>query len=213
MLSLFVSATGMKQELHEILPGYEVNDYMLVLSPHKDLWEKIMKIKEAFADEFDASIARATHPQVTIAIFKGLTMNEERLKQRLSAIAMGMEAFKVEIRGFGSLPSHTIFFNVTSRQPIQGLIKELKTARSMLRLEKENPLFIDDPHIKLAMKLKPWQYEQAWLKYSNVDFTGKFMADGMELLKKPEGEKGFYLLKKFKFTNELVTTMQGELFL
>ena len=32
------------------IPGYQVYEYLLVIQPHKELAEKIVKIKEEFAD-------------------------------------------------------------------------------------------------------------------------------------------------------------------
>ena len=40
----------------------------------------------------------------------------------------------------------------------------------------------------------------------------KFSADGMTLLKRPEGEKKYQLVEKFQFQNLPVATKQGELF-
>jgi len=39
----------MNPEIKDFLPGYKVNEYLLVLSLPKDLWEKVRKIKEGFA--------------------------------------------------------------------------------------------------------------------------------------------------------------------
>lgn len=70
-----------------------------------------------------------------------------------------------------------------------------------------------EPHISVARKLAPWQYEKGWLEYSHRHFTGRFIADGMLLLKRPVGEKNYQIVKRFEFQNLLIaTTKQGELF-
>ena len=46
---------------------------------------------------------------------------EERIIQRLRTIAMGFCPFKVELKDYGSFPSHTIYIQVTSKLPIRGL--------------------------------------------------------------------------------------------
>ena len=28
------------------IPGYRINEYLLVLSPHEELWNRVMKVKE-----------------------------------------------------------------------------------------------------------------------------------------------------------------------
>jgi hypothetical protein len=62
------------------------------------------------------------------------------------------------------------------------------------------------------MKLQPWQYEKGWLEYSNRHFTGRFIADGMLLLRRPIGEMKYQIVQRFEFQNLPVTTKQGELF-
>jgi hypothetical protein len=34
------------------IPGYRVYEYLLVLSPHEELWNRIMKVKENFAEQY-----------------------------------------------------------------------------------------------------------------------------------------------------------------
>ena len=196
------------------MPGYRINEYLLVLSPHEELWKRIQKLKEEFADKYKTSVAKYTKPHITLVNFVTWDMMEERILQRLQMTAMGIAPFKVELRDFGSFPSHTIFINVVSKLPVQNLVKEIKAAQRLMKLNKENkPHFIDEPHLTICRKLKPWQYEQGWLEYSNRHFTGRFIADSMLLLKRPAGDKGaFQIAKRFEFQNLPVATKQGNLF-
>ncbi len=64
-----------------------------------------------------------------------------------------------------------------------------KETQRLMKLNDENkPHFILEPYITIARKLQPWQYEKGWLEYSNRNFTGRFIADGMLLLKRPLDE-------------------------
>jgi 2'-5' RNA ligase len=197
------------------IPGYRINEYLLVLNPPEVLWQKIMKIKEEFADKYKNEIARFTKPHITLINWVSLELMEERMMQRLQTIAMGITPFKVELKDYGSFPTHTIFINVTSKVPIQSLVRELKDAQKLMTLDKENkPNFIDTPYISICRKLKPWQYEEGWLEFSNRQFTGRFIADSMLLLKRPAGEKvKFQIAKRLEFQNLPVTTKQGNLFM
>jgi 2'-5' RNA ligase len=120
----------------------------------------------------------------------------------------------VELKGFGSFPSHTICINVISKLPIQNLAKEIrKEGHRLMKLNNETrPYFMADPHFTVATKLKPWQYEKGWLEYSKKHFSGKFIASGMTLLKRPAGERKYQLVQQFEFQNLPVVTRQGELF-
>jgi 2'-5' RNA ligase len=75
------------------------------------------------------------------------------------------------------------------------------------------PHFILEPHLTVAHKLQPWQYEKGWLEYSHRHFTGRFIADGMLLLKRQTGESKYQVVQRFAFENLLVSTKQGDLFM
>lgn len=196
------------------IPGYRVYEYLLVLSPHEDLWKRIAEIKKKFAADFKCEQAKWGKPQVALVSFTQYEMLEERMINRLKTIAMGHYPFKIELKNFGSFPSHTIYINVVSKIPIQTLVKEIRhEAQRLMKLNDDNkPHFILEPHLTLANKLKPWQYEKAWLEYSKKHFTGRFIADSMLLLKRPVGEMGYQVVEHFSFQNLPVTTKQGELF-
>ena len=196
------------------IPGYRVYEYLVVLNPHKELWEKIMKVKEEFAEEYKSDYARWGKPQVPLVNFVQYGLMEDRIVNRLNTIAMGQYPFKVELKDFGSFPSHTIYINVATKVPVQDLIKTIRaeTQRLMKLNEDNKPHFIMEPHITTARKLQPWQYEKGWLEYSNKNFTGRFIADGMLLLRRPVGEMKYQIVKRFEFQNLPVVTKQGELF-
>jgi 2'-5' RNA ligase len=97
---------------------------------------------------------------------------------------------------------------------VQGLVKTIRTeTQRLMKLDNDNkPHFMLEPHVTIARKLKPWQYEQGWLEYSHKHFTGRFIADSMLLLKRPIGEMKYQIAKRFEFQNLPVATKQGDLF-
>lgn len=202
------------------IPGYRVYEYLLVLSPHEELWNRIMKTKQEFAEKYKTDNAGRGNPYITLVTFSQYAMMEERIISRLQNIAMGFPPYKVELKDFGSFPSHTIYINVTSKLPVQNLVKTIRTeSQRLMKLDNDNkPHFILEPHLTIARKLKPWQYEKGWLEYSSKHFTGRFIANGMILLKRlnvesPEGHKMKYqTAATFEFQNLPVATKQGELF-
>lgn len=197
------------------IPGYRVYEYLLVLSPHQELWNRILKVKEAFAEKYKSDHAKWGKPHITLANFLQYEMMEERLINRLKMVAMGYHPIKVELRDYGSFPSHTIYINVVSKIPVQTLVKEIRSeAQRLMKLNDDNkPHFILEPHLTIARKLQPWQYEQGWLEYSHKHFTGRFIADAMLLLKRPVGSMQYQIAQRFEFQNLPVTTKQGELFM
>ena len=197
-----------------MLPGYALCEYLLVLSPHEDLRNRIKGIKKDFADAYRSTAGLYDKPVITLAIFKQYALTEDRIIQHLHTIAMGAKPLKIEMKGFGSFPTHTIYINVTSKLPLQGLVKQVRSScQGLMKLDADNkPHFLSEPHINIARKLQPWQYEKGWLEYSHRSFTGRFIADAMLLLKRPAGEKKYQIASRFEFQHLPVATTQGELF-
>ncbi len=195
------------------MPGYRLNEYMLVLSPHEELRKKIPGVKKEFAEKYKCPQAVWGKPHLMLARFTQYEMMEERITHRLKAIAMGFHAVKIELKDFGSYPTHSIIINVISREPVKELIKEIRESQRLLKPDNEHkPYFTDEPHILVAGKLAPWQYENGWLEYSHRHFTGRFIADYMMLLKRRSGDKAWQIVERLAFQNLPVAIKQGELF-
>lgn len=196
------------------IPGYKVYEYLLVLNPHEELRNKIMGIKKEFFEKYESAFAVYGKPHITLAKFVQYGQLEERIIHRLQTIAMGYKPAKVELKDYGSFPAHTIFINITSKVAIQNLVKQIRTeTQKLMKFDAEHkPHFITEPHLTIARKLQPWQYEKGWLEYSHRQFTGRFIADGMLLLKRPVGEMKYEIIKRFEFQNLPVNTTQGALF-
>ena len=204
----------MKEIMGTVLPGYHIYEYQLVLSPHEELRNKIMAVKNDFYEKYKAENARWGKPHITLVNYVQYEMMEERIINHLNTIAMGFQPVKIELKDYGSFPSHTIYINITSKVPVQSLVKQIRTqTQRLMKLNADNkPHFILEPHLIIARKLLPWQYEKGWLEYSHKHFTGRFIADSMLLLKRPVGEMKYQIAKRFEFQNLPVATKQGDLF-
>ena len=203
----------MKLNMIQTIPGYRVNEYLLVLNPHEELRNRITQVKKEFFDEYKVGASIWGKPHIALVNFMQYEMMEERLMNRLKEVAMGHHPFKVELRDYGSFPSHSIYINVISKEPIRQLVREMKSAQQLMKLNAENKgHFLDEPHIPIARKLVPWQYEKGWLEYSNRHFTGRFIADSMLLLKRRVGDKPYQVAARLEFMNLPVNTRQGALF-
>jgi 2'-5' RNA ligase len=186
---------------------------MLVLNPHEELRNKITRLRNEFSETYKNSAALISKPNIALVRFTQLEMMEERIVNRLKVIGMGFQPFKVGLKDYGSFPSHTIFVNVTTKMPIQNLVREIRDAQRLMKLDNEHkPHFIDEPFIVIGRKLVPWQFEKGWLEFSHRQFTGSFIADNMLLLKRRLGDKSWMIAQRFEFMNLPLTTKQGELF-
>ncbi len=197
----------------KVLAGYSTAEYLMVITPHQDLWQEIMDIKLHFADKYKHSLASLTKPHLTLLKFYQTEMAENRIIKRLDSICTKQSSIKIELKNFGSFPSHTIYINVTSKVPILSLVKGLKEAQPLLKYDTNfKPFFITEPHITIARQLLPWQYEKAWLEYSHSSFTGRFIASKITLLKRRVGNKAYQTVKEFSFQNLPPDAVQTSLF-
>ena len=196
------------------MPGYRVYEYQLVLAPHEALRNKIRDLRQEFNQQYQMESQSKGRCSILLCSFTQYEMMEEKIRTRVRSIAMGTTPFKIELQDFGSFPSHSIFINVATRLPIQQLVKDIRQqSQRLLKLNDENkPHFILEPHLTLAARLKPWQYEKAWQEYRHRHFSGKFIADSMVLLRRPVGEFQYQIADRYQFENLPVTTRQGMLF-
>jgi 2'-5' RNA ligase len=191
-----------------------LSEYLIVLSPHEALWNEIMNIKKMFAQAYDCPFAYSTKPHVTLVNFIQYRPVEDKLRLLLRKLIGALFPVKIELKDYGSFPTHTIYINITSKVPIVNLVKELKPAQQLMKTDKENkPFFITEPHLTIARRLEPWQYEKAWLAYQHMNFTGRFIANSILMLRRPVGEKKYTLVEKFEMqSNTPPQISQGVLF-
>jgi 2'-5' RNA ligase len=193
--------------------GYLVNEYAIVLQPHEELSNTIMQEKKEFAERFECPEALYVKPRVTLVHFKQHELMELHIVRQLKNITSALSSFKVELKGFGSFPSHTIYINITSKVQIMDIVKELRASQKLMKLDDDNkPYFLTEPQISIVRKLQPWQYEKSWLEYEHKHFHGRFIADHVLLLKRREGSKPWQTAGRFAFQNVKTETKQGNLF-
>lgn len=213
MIHTFTSEVVLQQNSVVQVPAYHTYDYQLILTPHEALCEEITDIKGSFAKKYKCPLAISTKPHLGLLKFMQLDIAEERIANRLRTIAMAHAPIKIELKDFGHYPSHTIYINVTSKVPLLNLSKALREAQTLLKYNPDfKPFFLNEPHISIARKLVPWQYEKAWLEYSNTSFTGRFIAYKMTLIKRKVDHLTYQHVADFEFHDIPVAATQGNLF-
>ena len=196
------------------LPGYRINEYLVVLNPHEELKNKIRKIQQEFGETYQVN-SFGMKPNIPLVKFTQYEMMEERILSKLKTVALSFYPFKVELKDYGTFPSHTIFINVTGAAPVTSLVKQIrKEAGRLLKFNEDNkPHFFTDPIIPIGRKLSRWQFEKASMEYHHRFFTGKFIADSMLFLKRPQGQNNYQVVERMEFQNLAIPVVQqGELF-
>jgi len=188
-------------------------EYMVVLQPHEDLHTKIMKLKQSFSEEYDNTMAVALQPHISLVRFMQYEMKEQQVYNKLKMLSMSLPPCMITLDGFDSYPSHTIYIKVQTQEPVKAISRKLREAQSSMTIDKENkPHFLNEPHIAIARKLLPWQYEKAWIAYQQQPFHASFMADKLLFLKRPYGHKSWQLMDELPMLNITTGIKQGDLF-
>ena len=81
-----------------VMPGYKLNEYLLVLNPHEELRNKIMGVKKDFSETYKTTISLYRKPFVTLASFKQLEMVEQSHDGKVNDFRWG-----VRMRGEGNI--------------------------------------------------------------------------------------------------------------
>lgn len=191
-----------------------IAQYLILIEPRKDLCDTILGIKAQFNTKYKLAGVVRGKPHITLVNFVQYTTFEDRIRQKLRSLSLSRAPFQVDLLDYGSFPSHTIFINVLSRPAIQSLVKLIRTeSQTLMKPDNEHrPHFIMEPHVTIARRLKPWQYEQGWLEYSNRNFSGKFIANNMLLLKKEEDAERYEPVERFEFQDIPQLARQSTLF-
>jgi 2'-5' RNA ligase len=192
--------------------GYLVNEYALVLQPHEELSNTIMEEKKIFSEAYQCPEALYVKPRITLVHFKQHELMETHIARQVKNVATSLSDFKVELKNFGSFPTHTIYINLVSKVQIIDIVKELKASQKLMKLDDENkPHFLTEPNISIARKLLPWQYEKSWIEYEHKHFHGRFIANQVLLLKRREHTTMWKTINSFDFKNEKKDISQGTL--
>ncbi len=198
----------------ESVKAVAVAEYLLLITPHEDLFNRIRLEKQSFFEKYKAPEAVRGKPHLTLVRFTQFEGAEERIRQKLRNKAAEWLPFCVELTDYGSFPAHTIYLNVATKTGIQNLVKSNRTdSQALMKMDKDHkPHFILEPHITIARRLKPWQYEAGWLEYRDKSFSGKFMANAMTLLKRADENTPYKTVERFVFAGRPLLPKQGVMF-
>lgn len=176
-----------------------VNDYLLIIQPSNDVKEKVNTLKKSFAEKYECPQALHSKPHITLLRFMQYGMNERNIVHKMQVHINRHSSFLISLNNFGSFPTHTIYVNVETKNNIIDLVKSLKPIQAFLKYDKEHkPHFITTPHLTIARKLLPWQYEKGWLELSNTHFNASFMVNDILLLKRNIEQKHYTVAATFE---------------
>jgi hypothetical protein len=195
-----------------VMPGYRIAEYRLIIPLSEALQQTIMQVRKDLHDRYRIPIPFELKPSLTILHCHAYEGMEAKLIERMQQVATRNSCFKVELQNFAAHPSHTIYIHVATCSPFNELCKELKVVRSLTKVPEHDPHFINEPHLLIAQKLKPFQFTRIWMDCEHTQFTGRFMANSMVLLKRSVAGNQYEEVRQFEFASLAHSVKQGTLF-
>jgi 2'-5' RNA ligase len=195
-----------------VMPGYRICEYRLLVPLSEALQQTVMQVRKELHERYRIPLPFELRPSLTILHCHAYEGMEAKLIDRMQQVATRNSAFKVELQNFAAYPSHTIYIHVATRSPFNELTKELKVVKSLTKVPDQDPHFINEPHLLIAQKLKPFQFTRMWMDCEHTQFTGRFMASSMVLLKRSVASHQYEEIRRFEFASLAQSIKQGTLF-
>mgnify|MGYP003577441607 FL=1 len=194
------------------MPGYRINEYRLVIPLPEALQQKVLGVRQTLHERHGVKPAFELKPSLTLLRCHAFEKGEPRLLEKLQLAALQTAPFKVELQDYAGYPTHTIYINVLTKAPFNELCKELKKSKWLMQVPQHAPFFINEPHLMIAQRLKPKEFTNMWNECEHRQFTGRFIADSVLLLKRNEQNKAYQVVRRFEFQNLPLSIKQGTLF-
>ena len=194
-----------------LMPGHRICEYKLIIPLSESFQETVMKLQVKFFEKYKISLP-ATKPLLTILHCHAYEGMQDKLIERIQQVATRTATFVIELENFKAYPEYSICIPVAAQNVLQELITELKVVKSITKLPEHEPHFVTEPHVVIAKKLKPFQFIRMWMDCEHQQFTGKFTANGMVLLKRSITTKNYEALHRFELASVSSCVKQGVLF-
>ena len=191
--------------------GFQLHDfyeYLLVVHPPVEVYDKIKKEKEYFSSEYNVNIAKKTLPHITVANFLAREDMEETLIRYMQRIFSMHTSFWVSLNNYSGFPEHTVFARVQDHQPFKQLAASLKVVDQYVRNNGCPPAkLIKHPHLSIARRLQQNIYEKAMFEYSRKTLHASFEANELVLLKRKNQFDKCKTVSVFKLPNSPMSSL------
>jgi len=181
-------------------PG--ISKYFVAIVPPSPLFEQAWEWKEFFKNEFNAKAALNSPPHITLHMpFEWKTAKEEILIDALQRFASTQNTFSIDLINFGCFPPRVIFIQVAESTELRKLQSDLRQyCKTELDLFNANRLDQPyHPHVTVAFRdLKKAIFPNAWASVRDLEFSGRFYAGELVLLR--HNGKIWEVKKRFAFS-------------
>ena len=96
-------------------------EYLLVIRPGTDVYNRIVEQKEIFFSEYKVGAAKKTLPSITVAKFIAKEGMEETIIKWMHRIISEQNTFNVTLNNYSGFPSHKVYARVQDHTPFRQL--------------------------------------------------------------------------------------------
>lgn len=162
-----------------------MHEYLLVIHPDEEVYNKIAAEKKCFYDQYHQKISVKTKPHITVANFMAREEMEETLIRWIQRVSSQQKSFPVTLNNYSGFPPHTIYLRVQDHLPFKQLAIQLKVIDFYVRSNGCPAVKLSNrPHLSIARRLSQDVYEKALIDYSQKTFCESFTAHELILLKR-----------------------------
>jgi hypothetical protein len=162
-----------------------LNEYLLVVHPDGEVYNKVIAEKQIFYDEYRQKVSVKTKPYITVANFLAREEMEETLIRWIQRVSSQQKSFPVTLNNYSGFPPHTIYLRIQDHEPFNQLATQLQVIDSYIRSNGcPTVKFINRPHLSIARRLPEDVYERAMIDYSQKTFSESFTALELVLLRR-----------------------------
>ena len=101
---------------------------------------------------------------------------------------------------------------IKAREKAYELFKEIKKLKWLMQVPQQDPQFFAEPHLVLAQGLKPLKFIGMWMELEHRQFTGRFKADALLLLRRTAPGSRYEVLRRMEALSRGAEVRQGVLF-
>ena len=173
--------------------------YFLAIIPPAAVEERVHKLKELVAEEFNSKAALRSPAHITLHMpFLWKEAKQDRLFHKL-AHATSFSSFDLNLNGFAAFPPRSIYIKNEFSQPLIDFQKALaQICKLELNLFNATHNRGYNPHTTIAFRdLKKDVFPKAWEYFKCQEFRAEFKVDSFWLLK--HDGKRWLAYKEFKF--------------
>ena len=174
--------------------------YFIALVPHRELGERVRRIKERMKTEYGSGHALKSPAHITLQMpFKRSPSDETSISEALRRFVTGEKGFTVDLDGFGAFAPRVIFIKISEPDPVKALHSRLKQVL-MTELHFSEAEIMKDvqPHITVATRdLAKEAFSEAWTELQKEEFKASFDVRSVFLLK--HNGRNWDILEEFPF--------------